>query len=149
MNEPRQSIGDSLYKWFYLIDEPRIKRLLYTIIYLLFIAMGVVVIARHDSPLAQSVGFAGILALALALIIGGAIGVVAVWPGLWWLEKVAFIPLAGAILIRAAILTESGITPAAAIFYVIGTLLLVARLMDIWKYDGPELKTSPTPSPVT
>jgi hypothetical protein len=149
MTRARASIGDSLYKWFYLIDEPRFKRLLFLVIYLLFIAAGVFVIARSGSDAARLIGFPALLALACAFLIGGGVGAVAIWPGLWWLEKVAFVPLVGALIIRAALLTEIGITPVAAIIYIIGALLLFGRLMDIWKYDGPPLRTSPVAPHVT
>lgn len=78
-------------KWFLRIAEPRGIRLLQFGVYALIFVAGIGVITDPPDSFKSSIGLTLVYLLASFITVGPLFGMVAVLPGIWWLERVGLI----------------------------------------------------------
>lgn len=74
--------------WF-KIREPRVISVLYFFIYFVLFLGGTAALNDPPSTIAGEVGMVAMNLLSTILAFGGALGMVAALPGIWWLERIA------------------------------------------------------------
>lgn len=92
------------------VREPRVIALCYFVAYLLLAGGGASALTNPPTSIEGAVGDTAMTTLALLLAGGGALGVVAVLPGWYWLERLAVIAVALASGIYAAVITTLHVT---------------------------------------
>lgn len=98
-------------RYFMLIAEPRVLRIIQCAIYICMMFAGVRVLANPPPQ------FQGVLGIALSLMFGGFLflgsifGAIAVLPGIWWLERVGIIALWTGLGIYAVVIVSLGSSP--------------------------------------
>lgn len=124
-----------LKRWFLLIQEPRVQRILFFFFYAVAIWTGID--ALHDSPdrFFQTGGALLVISLGCFFIVAGGLGVVAVLPGIWWLERTALIAFAFGLAIRGVLIFSLGVSSTGAAIF-LGELILIAiRFIQIRRAD--------------
>jgi hypothetical protein len=123
-------VSNFLRAWFQLIPEPRLVRLGYFLLYLL-LAFGGVDTFIH--PVAKFTDVLGpwMAVLGFVLIIGGAISAVAVFPGIWWLERAGLIALGTGFFLRALLVLNLGSSTTGFIILLGLSLSLIIRFLLI------------------
>lgn len=80
-------------KWFLRIAEPRGIRLMQFGVYACIFIAGIGVVTDPPESFKSSVGLALVYLLASFITIGPLFGMIAVLPGIWWLERVGLIAM--------------------------------------------------------
>lgn len=80
-------------KWFLRIAEPRGLRIMQFIVYAFIFVSGIGVITDPPESFKSTIGLSLVYVLASFLTVGPLFGMIAVLPGIWWLERVALIAM--------------------------------------------------------
>lgn len=120
---------------FMLIAEPRMVRVMQFGIYLCMVTAGVFILTAPPWSLRDVLGQFLVIVLGAFITIGAAFGLVAVLPGIWWLERVAILALGTGLAMYAVAILAQG-APWTAFAIGVGlTLSLVQRWMEIRKFQ--------------
>src|SRR5690606_5090504 len=95
-------------KLYQKIAEPRVYRLLQLTIYVILFIAGVCVYISPPLCLVSISGQWYLYIMAWSLIIGSRFAVVAIFPGIWWLERTGFRLMATSMAIYLIILASLG-----------------------------------------
>lgn len=80
-------------KWFLRIAEPRGIRLMQFGVYSFIFVAGIGVLLEPPEKFQSTIGLALVYLLASFITIGPLFGMIAVLPGIWWLERVGLIAM--------------------------------------------------------
>lgn len=120
---------------FSRIEEPRIIRIFHFLIYLTLGTMGFIVVLVPPDVLIDVLGDALATSFGASLFVGGAVGAVAVLPGIWWAERVAIISLVSGLLMYMAVSSALD-TSTVRIGLALGMILsLILRWIEVRKYQ--------------
>lgn len=120
---------------FHKIEEPRVIRVFHFCIYIVLGVMGVLVIGSPPPALADVLGDELATSMGASLFVGGAIGAVAVLPGIWWAERLAIISLASGLMVylAAAFALDTSVVRVGITLSMI--LSLALRWIEVRKYQ--------------
>lgn len=122
-------------KWFLLIAEPRVQRIVLFVVYILLAAGGCELVATPPGKFHAVLGFALVLAFGVAVLVAGVFGAIAVLPGVRWLERAAIVSLWTGLFIFEVLVAALGASTISFIFGLVLALLFVIRFMQIRQYD--------------
>ncbi|ALY08631.1 hypothetical protein CAPNMURICA_31 [Arthrobacter phage CapnMurica] len=117
------------------IAEPRVKRLIYFVIYILLGVIGGIQTFKPNPRISDFVGgqlliyFYGILIIAGALVC-----LISVLPGIWVLERAGMVGLGTGIVLYVGTLIAFGASPTVSLFPIIIVLVFLLRWLDIKDY---------------
>lgn len=126
---------DPLTRLFYLIAEPRVVRLFQMLIYLGFIWAGLIIWLTPSESLQRILGGMLVGVFGGFMVIGGALGAVAVLPGIWWLERAGIVGIVTGLLIYMVFILTLGITGLGFVVALILVLCVVKRWTEIRKFQ--------------
>ncbi|HXH34318.1 MAG TPA: hypothetical protein VNJ54_07895 [Plantibacter sp.] len=122
------------------IREPRIIKTMYLTYYVVAVWVGVVTLINPPNSISGEIGGFLTLVWSLFFLIGGAMGVGAVLPGWWWLERLGIFAILTGILIYSGVVLAlhfmsegSRLTQFGVLIFATGTV--VPRLPMIWRYS--------------
>lgn len=92
-----------LVKLWSKIHEPRVVSVAYFLTYFSLFTGGVSSLVYPQQTIIGELGFAAMYALSAMLTFGGALGMVAALPGIWWLERIAVLSISMATTIYAVV----------------------------------------------
>lgn len=122
-------------RWFSLIAEPRVQRMVLFGIYVLLAVGGGELVTTPPGKFHAVLGVALVLAFGIAVLVAGAFGAVAVLPGIRWLERAAIVSLWTGLFIFEVLVTALGGSTISFIFGLVLALLFVIRFIQIRQYD--------------
>lgn len=99
-----------VYNIFMKIAEPRVQRVLQFGVYLFLGIAGVGVVSDPPSAYQHVIGLTLVYIFGAFLVLGSLFGLIAVLPGIYWLERSAIIFLTTAVLIYLVIAISLGIS---------------------------------------
>lgn len=98
------------YDIFMKIAEPRVQRILQFWVYLFLCVVGVGVVTNLPPSFQNILGLLVAYSFGVFMVLGGLLGLVAVLPGIYWLERVSIILLTTAVLIYLVVVITLGAT---------------------------------------
>lgn len=117
------------------IAEPRVKRLIYFVIYILLGTIGGISSFRPNERLESFSGGQSLIHFYGILIIAGAIiCLLSVLPGVWIFERAGLVGLGTGIVLYVATLILFGASPTVSLFPIIIILVFLLRWLDIKDY---------------
>lgn len=129
------SIMTTLLAVYMKIAEPRVKRLIYFVIYILLGTIGGISAFKPNERILSALGSQTLIYFYGILIIAGAlVCLLSVLPGIWMFERAGLIGLGTGIVLYVATLILLGASPTVALFPVIIILMFVLRWLDIKDY---------------
>jgi hypothetical protein len=124
-----------LYHMYMKIAEPRVKRLIYFVIYILLGVIGATSAFMPSKRTAELLGGMTLIYLFGGLIIVGAlVCLVSVLPGIWMFERAGLVALGFGITMYTTTLIILGASIAISIIPLILILMFVLRWLDIKDY---------------
>lgn len=118
-----------------MIAEPRVRRLMYFGIYLSLAIAGSGVYFNPPKPLAHILGgYIWIWIFATFIVVGALLALIAVLPGIWWLERPALVAIITGISLYTIILLVFGASFLVTLLPLIVILICALRLLDIKEY---------------
>jgi len=88
------------------IHEPRVKKLLYSITYLIGVFIGTVTMIRPPTSIETPLGPTLTTVWAVLILVGAIAALVAVFPGWWWMERIGIMLVAaGALIYLGVVIT--------------------------------------------
>lgn len=93
-------------KWFLRIAEPRGIRLMQFGVYTFIFVAGLGVLLDPPDNFRSSIGLALVYLLASFITIGPLFGMIAVLPGIWWLERVGLIAMGTGVSMYIALIVS-------------------------------------------
>ena len=117
------------------IAEPRNKRLIYFVIYILLGVMGGASAFKPSPRIEELLGGLALIYFFGGLIIAGALlCLISVLPGIWMFERAGLVGLGTGIVMYSTTLILLGSSPAIVMFPTIIILVFVLRWLDIKDY---------------
>ena len=121
------------------VQEPRVLTVLQCLIYLATLGIGISAFGSPPSSIQGALGVTLTMMWAVSLILGGALGAVAVLPGIWWLERVAVLACVTGALMYASVvlhlhLSETGNRLPQLGFVVVTLIAFAQRWSQIRRY---------------
>ncbi|WP_336633623.1 MULTISPECIES: hypothetical protein [unclassified Microbacterium] len=124
------------------IHEPRVKKLLYAIVYTVAVFTGWATLWRPPQSIEGPLGSTLTTIWALFLTIGAVAALVAVFPGWWWLERIGLLGIgAGASTYFGVVLTlhfqgppESSHLTQAGFILMVTIAVCAVRTHEIWRH---------------
>lgn len=113
------------------IAEPRTVRLIYFVIYFLLGYAGCRIMRSVPSSLEDVIGHSLVVMLGIFMSGGALLSLVAILPGIWWLERVGIIALWTGLGIYLALVIFLGSSPLGVAVSTVVILFLLVRWMDI------------------
>lgn len=98
------------YDIFMKIVEPRVQRILQFWVYLFLCVVGIGVVIDLPEYLQNILGLIVAYSFGVFMVLGGLLGLVAVLPGIYWLERVSIILLTTGVLIYLVVVITLGTT---------------------------------------
>src|SRR5690606_41681895 len=98
------------YDIFMKVAEPRVQRVLQFWVYLFLCVVGIGIVTNLPSSLQNILGLLVAYSFGGFMILGGLFGMIAVLPGIYWLERVSIILLTTAVLIYLVVVITLGAT---------------------------------------
>lgn len=95
-------------KWFLRIAEPRGIRLMQFGVYTFIFVAGMGVLFSPPEKFETTIGLTLVYLLASFITIGPLFGMIAVLPGIWWLERVALIAMGTGVAMYIAMIVSMG-----------------------------------------
>lgn len=118
-----------------MIAEPRVRRLIYFGIYAGLAVAGSGVFFRPPASIANILGgYILIWMFGGFIVLGSILGLVAVLPGIWWLERAALVAIVTGIFMYSLILLFLGASFLVTILPIIIILICALRWLDIKEY---------------
>lgn len=97
-------------KWYLRIAEPRGIRLMQFGVYAFIFIAGVGIITDPPESFKSVVGLTLVYLLASFLTVGPLFGMIAVLPGIWWLERVALIAMGTGVSMYLVMVISMGVS---------------------------------------
>jgi hypothetical protein len=120
---------------YLMIAEPRVRRLMYFGIYTCLAIAGTGVFFRPPSQIAHILGgYILIWSFGGFIVIGALLGLGAVLPGIWWLERAALAAIITGISMYAITLLFLGASFLVTLLPIIIILICALRWLDIKEY---------------
>jgi len=117
------------------IAEPRVKRLIYFVIYGLLGTLGGFSAFRPNERIMQALGSQALIYFYGALIIAGAVVcLISVLPGIWMFERAGMVGCGTGIVLYVVTLILLGSSPQIVLFPIIIILMFLLRWLDIKDY---------------
>ncbi|ASR84037.1 hypothetical protein SEA_TEACUP_31 [Arthrobacter phage Teacup] len=117
------------------IAEPRVKRLIYFVIYILLGVIGGISTFKPNARISDFVGGQLLIYFYGLLIVAGAIVcLISVLPGIWVLERAGMVGLGTGIILYVGTLIAFGASPTVSLFPIIIVLVFLLRWLDIKDY---------------
>ena len=132
-----------LTRAFLLIAEPRWVRAIQFVIYALMGAGGMWMLNAPPETFVQALTSPLVVMFALFVVVGSALGLVAVLPGIWWLERAGILALATGLLMYGALGVSLGSSVLVAVLTISFALTLVQRWTQIRGADLAPKKITP------
>lgn len=129
---------------FLLIAEPRTIRIMQFVVYVELLIGGVDAVTKPLPEFIRVIGVPLVIVFGAFLAVGGLVGMIAVLPGIWWLERVGLVFLAVAVFIRGCLLIGTGVSLTGFMIFTALVTFLIIRFIFIRKD-----KLAPTLAPVT
>lgn len=120
---------------FLMIAEPRVVRLVQFAIYAFMVAAGVFILTDPPFSLRDVLGPFLVGVLGMFVTVGAVFGVVAVLPGIWWLERAAILALGTGVAMYAVAVLALGAPWVAFLIAIAFVLNLVQRWMEIRRFQ--------------
>ena len=124
-------IGNTIRDWFYLIQEPRVVRLIMLAFYTCTAWAGYVAVAESPDLFFKAAGPLIVYSIAGFLILGGILGGIAILPGYWYIEKLGLLSIAFGLLCRAILIQALAGSPLAASLLASTIILVAVRWVSI------------------
>lgn len=120
---------------FLRIEEPRVIRVFHFCIYLVLLTVSLTYLQTPAASVEGVLGTVIATNMAAAIAVGGAMGAVAVLPGIWWLERLAIISLVSgmAMYVVALFALVTSLIPVGITVSLI--LSLALRWIEVRKYQ--------------
>lgn len=124
-----------VYHVYMMIAEPRVRRLIYFVIYACLAVAGTGVFFNPPRYLAGTAnGYFWIFTFGGFIVVGSLLALVAVLPGIWWLERAALVAIMTGIGLYAIILLFFGASFLVTLLPLIIVLICTLRLLDIKEF---------------
>lgn len=120
---------------FLKIAEPRVVRVIQFFIYVLLATAGGYVLGNPPPQFQSVIGVYFVGIFGGFLFAGGALGALAVLPGVWWLERIGVLALWTGLAIFAVIAVSLRVSPVGFVISIALGLSLVLRWRDIRLYQ--------------
>jgi hypothetical protein len=118
-----------------MIAEPRVRRLIYFGIYAALAVAGTGVFYNPPKQLAHILGgYFWIWIFATFIVLGALLALIAVLPGIWWLERPALVAVITGIGLYTITLLFFGASFIVTLLPLIVILICALRLLDIKEY---------------
>lgn len=124
-----------LNRAFLLIAEPRVIRIIMFFIYAIFLTAGYLVIVNPSQGIIEVLGDELPVIFGLFLAFGGGVGLLAVLPGVWWLERAGIIASSVGLLMYLTIVLSTASSSLGFPFALLIMLFLLIRWMEIRRYQ--------------
>ena len=125
----------TLFAVYMKIAEPRVKRLIYFVIYILLGTIGALSAFRPNERMSVFLGGQALIYFYGILIVAGAVVcLISVLPGIWIFERAGLVGLGTGIVLYAATLIIFGASPTISFFPIIIILVFLLRWLDIKDY---------------
>ena len=123
------------YRPFMRIEEPRVVRVFWFLIYLTLFATSATFLADLPRSVLEVMGATITVSMGLAVAVGAAVGTFGVLPGVWRLERIAIISIASGagMYITALFALGASSMPIGLVFALI--LSLALRWSEVRKYQ--------------
>jgi hypothetical protein len=128
-------IGALVTRGFLLIAEPRVVRLLQFVVYTCMLGLGGYLLVDTPTAFEFVLGPLLVKIFGLFMTLGGIAGVVAVLPGIWWLERLAVISLWVGLGFYCIVSLTLGVSLAGTIIAFTLAVCLVQRWIGISKFQ--------------
>jgi len=135
MTKLRAVTRETLIRWFYKIEEPRVQRLLYFAFYVLIVIAGVYAFTDSSPRFFQVGGWGLIVGLGLSFVFGGIMGALAIIPGAWYLERVGLVSIGFGLLYRGILILSLEVSTTGAFIFYGTVILLLIRFIQIRRAD--------------
>lgn len=126
-----------LYRLYLLIKEPRMRRIIYFVIYILLaIASGVTLLLTTPRSFEHALGGAFLVSLCGWLIVVGALVCAAsILPGIWMFERAGLVAIgSGIAMYTITLVLVFGASIFVAVVPLIFILFFTLRWLDIWEF---------------
>lgn len=120
----------ALYKAYMLVAEPRIVRLVLFAIYTMFLIAGIFVLTQPPEKFVEVLTVSLVCMLGSFLTLGSVLSMVAVLPGLWWLERCGILSLITGMLIYIVIIVNAKSSPLGICISIAFILFFILRYME-------------------
>lgn len=120
----------ALYRAYMLVAEPRLVRIIFFAIYILFLIAGSFVINQPPENFVEAITPRLVLMFGCFLLLGGVLSAVAVLPGLWWLERCGLISLGTGMLMYLIIVVTVKGSPVSVCVSIAFVLFFILRFME-------------------
>lgn len=124
-----------LNRAFLLIAEPRVIRIIMFFIYAIFLISGYLVVVKPSSSIIEVLGPDLPVIFGLFLSFGGAVGLIAVLPGVWWLERTGIISAGVGLLMYLTVVLSTASSSLGFPFAMLLIAFLLIRWMEIRRYQ--------------
>lgn len=131
MKRLTKPVASVLYRWFLLIAEPRVRRLLQFTVYICLGIGGYLLVTIPPGKFQSILGFGLVLTFGIFVLVGAILGAVAVLPGIWWLERAGIVALTVGLFIFMVLVVALGASAISFIFGAVLALMFVIRYMEI------------------
>ncbi|QFG13642.1 hypothetical protein PBI_SHEPARD_32 [Arthrobacter phage Shepard] len=129
------AIYKAVFAVYMKIAEPRVKRLIYFVIYILLGTIGAVSAFRPNERMSVFLGGQALIHFYGILIIAGAlVCLISVLPGIWVFERAGLVGLGTGIVLYVATLIIFGASLTISFFPIIIILVFLLRWLDIKDY---------------
>ncbi|QGZ17236.1 hypothetical protein SEA_GIANTSBANE_32 [Arthrobacter phage Giantsbane] len=129
------AIYQTVFSVYMKIAEPRVKRLIYFVIYILLGTIGAVSTFRPNERMSTFLGGQALVHFYGILIVAGAlVCLISVLPGIWVFERAGLVGLGTGIVLYVATLIIFGASLTISFFPIIIILVFVLRWLDIKDY---------------
>lgn len=120
---------------FMLIAEPRVIRLLQFGVYLSMAGAGTFILLAPPLSFQSVIGSALVIILGSFVLLGSLLGLVAVLPGIWWLERVGIISLMTGLSIYCIVAINLGASLVGTLVTLAFGFTFVQRWMEIRRFQ--------------
>ncbi|CAD5999173.1 hypothetical protein [Agreia sp. COWG] len=130
-----KGVAAFLSRTFLLIAEPRVIRIIMFFIYGIFAVAGYFVIVKPSASIINVLGEDLPVIFGAFLTFGGVVGLLAVLPGIWWLERTGLISSAVGLLMYLTVVLSTSASSLGFPFAMLILLFLLIRWMEIRRYQ--------------
>jgi hypothetical protein len=118
-------------KYFQLIAEPRVIRLVQFSIYVCMFIAGSNILLHPPKAFQFVLGLVLAYVFGAFITLGSLLGAISVLPGIWWLERVGIIALITGLGIYAIVIISLGSSPMGILVAIMFALTFVQRWLEI------------------
>lgn len=122
-------------RWFFLIAEPRVQRILHFVVYSFLTVAGTWVLTTAPAKFEDILGITLVYVFGGFVTFGALVAAVAVLPGVWWLERVGILSLSTGLGLYLIFILTQGVSVPGFLFFACFVLMFSIRWMDIRLYQ--------------